>query len=103
MKQFPKQRESKSKNIERTFQNADMQLSLTMLMECVKTVTTPKAEPRKLSIVNIVIEHYTPKVSARIATYLYTINAKGTPEKKVMTRKTFQTYLNNEITSLNLL
>ena len=80
-----------------------MHLSLTMQMECVRTATMLKAEPRRPLIVNTMTEHYMPKVYARIATYLYTINAKGTPEKKVMTRKTFQTYLNNEITSLNLL
>ena len=56
-----------------------MPLNLTMPMECAKTVTTPKAGPRKLSNVAIQIGHYTQKVCARIATYLFTTNARGVP------------------------
>ena len=103
IKQSPKLRESKSKNTERIFQNVGTHLSLTMQMECVRTATMLKAEPRRPLIVNTMTEHYMPKVYARIATYLSTINVKGTPVKKVMKRNPVKTHLNNEITYLHLL
>ena len=103
IKQSPKLRESKSKNTERIFQNVVMHLSLTMQMECVRTATMLKEEPRRPLIVNTMTEHYMPKVYARIATYLSTINVKGTPVKKVMKRNPVKTHLNNEITYLHLL
>ena len=79
-----------------------MQVSPIMLMECVKTATTLRVEPRKPSIVNTMIEHYMPKDSVRIATYLSTINVRGTHVRKVMTRKALIN-LNNEIPSCLLL
>lgn len=61
-------KQNKFKNTEKTYQNAAMALNHTMLMECVRTVTTPKAELRELISVNIKKECSTPKVYAKTAT-----------------------------------
>ena len=64
-----------------------MPVNLTMLTECVKTVTTQKGEQRKLLIANIMREPFMQKVSAKIATFPFITNVKEAQKKRVMDKK----------------
>jgi hypothetical protein len=72
------------KSIESIFQNVPMLLNPTTQMECARTVTTLKGEPRKHQLVNTLIEFFMPKASARIATSVSIIRRRELLQSNLM-------------------
>lgn len=70
------------KNIEKTYLSAPMNPNNTMPMECVRIVTTLRAEPRKHLLVSTVIDLCMPRVCARTATLASTTDRKDPPRSK---------------------
>ena len=62
-----KKRPKLSKSIERKSQIAHMLMKTTMQTECARTAITKKGEPNALVFASTKIDHYMPKVSAKIA------------------------------------